>query len=104
MINVKQANGKYPNGLQSVIATFVLQPSAAMGLLPLLLLLVVSSALATPVNIYDVNYDPMLGTNFANDFRQNYLSLGDSTYGQRLGNSTVLCECTNTGDQVGIRA
>ena len=47
-----------------------------MGLLPLLLLLVVSSALATPVNIYDVNYDPMLGTNFANDFRQNYLSLG----------------------------
>jgi hypothetical protein len=76
MINVKQANGKYPNGLQSVIATFVLQPSAAMGLLPLLLLLVVSSALATPVNIYDVNYDPMLGTNFANDFRQNYLSLG----------------------------
>ena len=102
MINVEQANGKYPNGLQSVIATFVLQPPAAMGLLPLLLLLVVSSALATPVNIYDVNYDPMLGTNFANDFSQNSLSLGDSTYGQRLGNSTVLCE-SNAGDQVGIR-
>ena len=102
MINVEQANGKDPDGLQSVIASFVLQPPAAMGLPPLLLLLVVSSALATPVNIYDVNYDPMLGTNFAND-SQNSLSLGDLTYGQRLGNSTVLCE-SNAGDQVGIRA
>jgi hypothetical protein len=48
MINVEQANGKYPDGLLSVIATFVLQPPAAMGLPPLLLLLVVSSALAPP--------------------------------------------------------
>jgi hypothetical protein len=65
MVNVEQANGRYPDGLQSVIASFVLQPPAAMGLPPLLLLLVESSALATSVNIFDVNYDPMLGTNFA---------------------------------------
>ena len=43
-----------------------------------------AGALATPVNIYD----PMLSTNFANDISQNSLSLGDFTYGQRLGNST----------------
>jgi hypothetical protein len=58
-----------------------------------------AGALATPVNIYD----PMLSTNFANDISQNSLSLGDSTYGQRLGNSTVLCE-SHASDQVAIRA